>query len=394
MKELNCDFHIVGSALTGLLTAYSLQKQGYEIIISEKKLFNLRAVLKDSRTTAVAEGSKVYLDQIGLWKKLKPFAEPIKLIEVIDQTAKSKIKFNNFIKNTNLGYIIKNSILINILLNDLKQKKNVKFLFQTEIKRISYNKSKIVSHSKGFKVSSNLLIASDGKQSSVRKIMKTKRFVKKYNEKAIVINFCHKKPHNNVAYEFFYKSGPLAILPMQKEKNSFQSALIWSNKAKIIDFFNSSKINQEYIIEILNEKLSSNIGKVKKINSKQTFPLSAHINERFYEERLVYVGDAAHSIHPIAGQGWNLGIRDIRSLSNLIKKNADMKKNLDAKKLCKSYNDECYFDAYRLYQITDKLDWAFKKNQTHFRFLRSIGFSIINKNPSIKKRIVNFAMGI
>mgnify|MGYP003344917210 CR=1 FL=1 len=124
-------------------------------------------------------------------------------------------------------------------------------------------------------------------------------FKKHYSEKALVINFYHERPHNNTAYEFFYKTGPLAVLPMQKNNNNFQSALIWSNRPKTVDLIASTTLQKKYIEETINEKIQQYLGKVTYINSVQTFPLSAHINEKFYHDRTVYVGDAAHSIHPI-----------------------------------------------------------------------------------------------
>ena len=130
------------------------------------------------------------------------------------------------------------------------------------------------------------------------------------------------------------------------------------------------------------------------INSLQTFPLSAHINEKFYHDRTVYVGDAAHSIHPIAGQGWNLALRDIKSLTNILKKSKDKETEIGTAKFCKNYNDLCFYDAYRLFEITDKFDWIFKKDQSHFILLKKLGFNLINQNKTLKDKIVQFAMGV
>ena len=396
MKEFKCELHIVGGALTGLLTAYCASQLNYNIIISEKKkiISNPKKAISDKRTTAIAEGSKIFLESQGLWQHIRVFAEPIQNIKVIDKTAKSKLFFSNPKEHSNLGYIIKNSKLIEVLIRLLKKKKNISIIEGTNISSISSNSSKILSFSKNEKISSDIIIAADGKNSAVRKILGTNVFKKHYNEKALVMNFYHEKPHKNIAYELFFKTGPLAILPMQKNNNNFQSALIWSNSPQSVDTIASKDLHKKYVKEILNEKIQQYLGRVTYINSAQTFPLSAHINEKFYHDRTVYIGDAAHSIHPIAGQGWNLGLRDIMSLTNILKKSKDKENEIGTTKFCKTYNDQCFYDAYRLFEITDKLDWIFKKDQHYLKLVKKLGFNIINKNKTLKNKIVNFAMGI
>jgi len=396
MKELECELHIVGGALTGLLTAYCASQLNYNIVISERKkiLSSPQKAISDKRTTAIAEGSKIFLESQGLWQHIRGFAEPIHNIKVIDKTAKSKLFFNNPKKNSNLGYIVKNSKFIEVLIKLLKKKKNIFIIEGANISSINSNSSKILTFAKKTKISSDMIIAADGKNSGVRKILGTNVFKKHYNEKALVINFFHEKSHNNVAYEFFFKTGPLAILPMQKYKNNFQSALIWSNSTQAVDLIASTGFKKKYITEIINEKIQQYLGRVTYMGSVQTFPLSAHINEKFYHHRVVYIGDAAHSIHPIAGQGWNLGLRDIRSLTNILKKSKNKETKIGTKQFCKTYNDLCFYDAYRLFEITDKLDWIFKNDQPHLKFTKKLGFNIINKNKTLKNQIVNFAMGI
>ena len=148
--------------------------------------------------------------------------------------------------------------------------------------------------------------------------------------------------------------------------------------------------DNKFIANIIEEKVGEIIGKVKRINSKQSFPLSAHINEKFFNKRLIYIGDSAHSIHPIAGQGWNLGIKDVKHVMNLCKTS---ELDIGDENFCKNYNNLSYKDSFQLLQITDKLNAHFINNNFSNKMLSNIGFQIIENNISIKDRITKFAMG-
>ena len=126
----------------------------------------------------------------------------------------------------------------------------------------------------------------------------------------------------------------------------------------------------------------------------QSFDLSAHINTQFYDKRLVYVGDSAHSLHPIAGQGWNLGVRDVKNLLRVISKAKKNGLDLGIEFVCKNYHNLSHHDAYSLYQVTDKLNSIFLHESTTINFIRKSGFSLINKTKKIKKQITNYAMGV
>ena len=392
MKEIQTKINIIGGGLIGAAAAYSLSKLGNSVVILEKNAkFDQKKIL-DKRTTAISEGTKKYLEKINIWSEIRNYAEPIKKIQIIDRNQSNKIYFDNQRRSSNLGYIIRNEFMLKSFYKKLQKQKNVKILNNVSIDDIFYKGNRIITKQKDFSVNSNLLLASDGKNSFIRKIFKTPIYIKDYKKKAIVINFYHSKNHHNTAYEFFFKNGPLAILPMQNNKNEFQSSIVWTNTS---DFINSiTSLDDNKIIDILNLKIKGSIGKINKIITKQTFPLRAHINSKFYEKRTVYIGDSAHSFHPIAGQGWNLGMQDLESLYNLVKKYNSLGLELGDDVFCKEFQKNNFFKAYRLYQITDKVDSIFKLDNSIFNHARFLTINLIERSKKLKNKISDFAMGV
>jgi len=390
MKEFNTDVLIVGSGLVGLIAAHCLVRLNYKVAIVDKKNFtNSKSTYKDTRTVAVSEGSKFFLENLSLWSFLENYAEPIKTIKVYDRSSRNKIHFKNQIKNKKLGYVIENNKFSKILRNQLQKFKNINMLYGFDLIDIKLNDNNTKAFSDKVIINSKIIIAADGKNSRIKKIVGNKIFKKKYDESALVLNFVHEKRLNNTAYEIFYKTGPLAILPMKSSKKLFRSSIIWSNN----DNFLKKLISLESIFVrcFLEEKIGNIVGKITKINSSQIFPLSAHINDSFFNKRLIYIGDAAHSIHPIAGQGWNLGVNDVKNLFELSK---DNKIEIGSDLFCQMYDNKSYHKAFQLFQVTDRLNSHFIKPGSVYRFFSNKGFDFIEKNQSLKNEITKYAMGV
>ncbi len=392
MKEIKSNINIIGGGLIGAVTAYSLSKLGNKVVLLEQKPKFDHRKISDKRTTAISEGTKKFLEEINIWNEIGKHAEPIKKIQIIDRNQSNKIHFDNKRRDSNLGYIVKNEFILDTIYRKLQKQKNVKILNNVSIKDISYEGNRVILRQNNYLVDANILLASDGKNSPIRKIFKTPTYSKDYKKKAIVVNFYHSKNHQNTAYEFFFKNGPLAILPMNKHKNKFQSSIVWTNTNKFIDSLLSLK--DDKIISILNQKIQGSIGDIEEIITKQTFPLKAHLNSKFFEKRVIYLGDSAHSFHPIAGQGWNLGMQDVESLYNLVKKYNSLGLELGDEIFCKEFHNKNFFKAYRLYQITDKVDTIFKVDNIIFNYVRFSGINLIEKSKKLKNQISDFAMGV
>jgi len=393
MKEIYSNINIIGGGLIGLVSACSLSSLGYKVTILEKNPhYKLNQKNKDFRTTAISEGTKKFLDTIKLWKSIKMFAEPIKKINIVDRKKSNQLQFDNNRRSSNLGYIVENKILIDIFYKHLENNKNVKVFNNAEILNINNLNDAVLTKTQKFNHISDLNIAADGKKGFVKKFLKTPFFYKEYKKKALVIICKHSKNHFGTAFELFYKNGPLAILPMKKKGLNYLSSIVWTNETKYIDdLINLDNIR---LMSILNEATQLSVGNINTIINKQTFSLSAHLNNSFYEKRTIYVGDSAHSFHPIAGQGWNLGMNDVKNLYYLSKKYLSLGIEVGDKHFCKQFHNENFYNAYRLFQITDKLDTIFQIQNPFFSLGRSVGLDYIQKNTKIKNKISDFAMGV
>ena len=166
---------------------------------------------------------------------------------------------------------------------------------------------------------------------------------------------------------------------------------MWSNEKQYLN--NITKLEDDYFKSLLNEHLSEYIGEVKNIYQKRIFNLSAHINSKFFSNNIVYIGDSAHSIHPIAGQGWNLAVRDIENLFNSLQEGLNLGLDIGDDFICKNYNNLSFKNSFLMYQITDKLNSIFLLDRPIINNIRKIGFSIINNNKRLNNIISSFAMG-
>ncbi len=393
MKEIKTDIVIVGGGLTGLLTACALSSLELRILLIDAGDVFSDLNKKDFRTTAIAEGSKLFFEDLGIWKNFYKHCEKIKTIKVFDRNLSRKINFTNPKDIGNLGYVIKNTKIKNELIKLLILKKNLKILQNTPLEKIETNQDNISVFSGNNKIVAKLLISADGKNSFIRKIIGTPTFKKKYSHSAFVTNFSHYKNHNNIAYEIFLKSGPLALLPMKSLNSStYNTSLIWSNPSNFSK--NLLKTNPTLRKKILEEKTYNYTGEIINFFDTKVFDLSAHINTKFYDKRLIYVGDSAHSLHPIAGQGWNLGVRDVKNLLKTISNAKKSGLDLGIEFVCKNYHNLSHHQAYSLYQITDKLNSIFLDESITMNFIRKSGFFFINKTTKIKNEITKYAMGV
>ena len=396
------DVVICGGALAGMTLALALKQKGFNIILVDPRSVE-ELINKDRRTTAIAEGPKKFYEELGVWRKVKKYAEPIKIINIKDGNSFLDLNFDfqdlKDKKNiNNLGYVIENSYLIENINVSINERKKIGSIKRLKASVVSINNKGvlaevILSNKKVLKT--NLVVAADGKNSVIRNMIGIEAKKTFYDQEAFVCNILHTKKHNNIALEKFLPGGPLAILPMKNLNNQYRSSVIWSDKKLVTrSRVYNSKDNLLIVSKEIERHCIDWIGKIKLLGKPISFPLDLTLPKHITGNRFVLMGDAAHSIHPIAGQGFNLSIRDIKFFVKECTARTELGLDIGSLKFLRSFEKKRIFDINSLVNATHFLNQLFRYKNSNVKFIRRTGLSAVQKSTIIKRFFMKYAMGI
>lgn len=380
---------ILGSGLIGLSTALLLEKYGLGSVIVDKSSMNLLKNTADKRTTAISQGSARIYKKIGIWKDLVKYSQPIYKIKVTEGTESTGLTFNHEMTEEGvMGYIVENKYIKKFLLDKVLKSKIIKIYCNNLVKSIKNLKNETLElkTQKGT-TKCDLLIGADGRKSNTRKIGSFKHFYKNYNQNAYVFNIIHEAPHNGMALERFFPTGPLAILPMKTKKGN-QSSVVFTVDDEI-KFKNKKSFN-----EFFKKRYKDFFGKIIKFSKVTIFPLNVYSCLRYFKNNIVLVGDACQALHPIAGQGFNLGLRDCMYLSESLIKAKNLGQKVNSNLILKEYSRKRFYDKSLLVGSTHNLNKFFGFRGGIMSSIRSLGLKLFNRSDFLKKRSMLFAMGI
>ena len=378
------DIIIAGGGLSGSLCALTCASVGAKCVILEKGLFTDISVT-DTRTTAINSGAIPLLTDLNIWSDLVVDAGVIRRIEVIN--GRGVCTFDDALNDLSpFGYIVDNYNFRRILLNAINNNSLITVIENAEIKSIRSDSVSITAIYQS-DVRGQLLIAADGRNSRVRELAGIKTQVHNYSESAMVGQVRHDLPHNDTAFEVFLPRGPLALLPMQDPN---MSAFVWSDKTENVIAF--SKVSSELYEVAINQQFGDYLGRLQLIDMPKTWPLTRVLAENYVNGRVVLMGDAAHAIHPIAGQGLNLTFRDLVALRGEI--GGRLSTGLTLFGALNSYSRLRSIDVRLMAHATHLLNALFLNNNPLLKVLRSSGLNILQKMPLLKQPLVKHATGV
>ena len=381
---------IVGSGLVGMTLALLLSNLEFKVTILDKNSKKKLLQVKDSRTSAISQGSSRILEEISIWSKINKKVQPINDIKVSEGTNKNNLTFMSESLNEGpLGYIVDNTFLKKTFFKEVLKSKFVKFIGEVKIKDIKKksNYATIISNKGNFKAP--LIVGADGRYSRMRFLADIKSFFFDYNQIAFVFNIAHKLSHQSTALERFFPSGPLALLPMQNN-NKKCSSVVWTVdsaiKEKLLD---NKKFDNEF-----EKKYANAFGQITTVSKPVKYDLNVISCYEYFKERVVLIGDACQAIHPIAGQGLNLGLRDAYDLATVISESLRLGLDIGSTCVLRDYSSKRLLDKKLLIQATHRLNQLFSNNSALIRLLRENGLKIFNKSSYLKKKSMMFAMGL
>jgi len=386
------DLIIFGGGLVGLALASALDSSGLSAIVVDPADPAPRSQSSfDGRTSAVSSSSMRMLQTIGVADLLAEQGCPIWRIAVSDGLKPGSLKFDPDDQEP-LGFMHENRNLRAALQARAEAGKNLWLLWKSRVTAVDRgDHGVVVSLEDGRKLSAPLLVAADGRNSATREAAGIRVARWKYDHQAIVSVLRHERPHDHVAYEIFYPTGPFALLPMNDDARGHRSAIVWSvPNADAAGWL--SLTDPDFAAEA-EAAMGGFLGHVELLAPRSSFPLGFHHAAQITAPRLALVGDAAHAIHPIAGQGLNLGFRDVAALAEVLVEGARLGLDLGDKQLLDRYQRWRSLDSLSVAFATDSLTRIYGIPGAAASAIRRLGMGVVGRISPLRNRLMSEARG-
>ena len=397
IMKSDSDILIAGGGLNGPALALALAQGGLSVTVVDSRPAPQRAEAGfDGRAYALAIASRRLLTMIGIWPKVGDLAQPINRIKASDGLAGQGPApfFLTFdaaeIEEGPMGFLLEDRHLYAAFLAAMRDNPRITLLSGETVTGQEVTPNGVtVTLASGARLTARLLIGCDGRGSGTATRAGIRRVGWGYGQTALVTAIRHEKDHDGTAHQFFMPEGPLAILPL---KGGHHSSIVWSETEE-----NAARIQalpDDQYLQALRPRFGDFLGDIALAGDRFTYPLSLSLAERFIAPRVALVGDAAHGVHPIAGQGLNLGLRDVGALAQVVIEAARRGEDIGSPVTLDAYQRWRRFDSTALALGMDTVNRLFSNDNPILRAGRDLGLGVVNALPGLRRRFIRQAAGL
>lgn len=392
------DVLVAGGGYVGLAAAISLKQARPSLAIAVVDAAPAGVWQKDGRASAIAAAACRMLDQLGVWAKIAPEAQAITEMIVTDSRTADPARpvFLTFDGEVAPGepfaHMVANRDL-NGALRGSAEKLGIDIIEGVAVSAFDPGGAGVTVHlADGATLTARLLVAADGVNSKLRDMAGIKAVKWDYGQSGIVCTVAHERPHNGRAEEHFLPAGSFATLPLKPSKDGNRSSIVWVERTedaqKLVD---GDDLVFEHELEL---RFGLKLGEIRVADKPRAWPLGLMLARAFVAPRIALVGDAAHGVHPIAGQGLNLGFKDVAALAEVVVEADRLGQDIGALDVLERYQQWRRFDTVRMGVTTDVLNRLFSNDIGPLRAVRDIGLGLVERMPRLKDFFIRQASGL
>ena len=394
--EHDCDIAIVGGGFNGPALALAAAQVGLRVIVLDATSHKLRKNAKfDGRAYALALASKRLLAAVGVWENVTQDAEPMLNIRVSDGHAGVGASpfFMDFdhaeLEEGPMGYMVEDRHLRYALQAAMQTSPLIEYRLATRVTGQSTGPEGVtLSLANNQKITTRLLVGADGRQSGTAARAGITYTGWQYGQTALVCAVEHDRPHGGVAHQFFMPAGPMAVLPLSARR----STVVWSEKTDNAAVIKT--LDDAAFLDVLRPRFGDFLGDIALTGGRFSYPLGMMIAKSYIAPNVALIGDAAHGVHPIAGQGLNAGLRDVAALIQVLSEAKQRGEDFASQPVLARYQLWRRFDATALAVTTDGFNRLFSNDNPILRLGRDLGMGMINAMPKVRRGILREAAGL
>ena len=384
------DILVVGGGIVGLTFAITAARHGFDVCMVDRE--DPAAMLDtpfDGRASAIAHASFQLLSACGAWAEMSSQAQPIEDIRVSDGDSRLFLHFDHRdLGDVPFGYMVENRAIRRALFTTAESCSGLALRTATTVENLERGVGAAVARlGDGTEVRATLAVAADGRFSPTREAAGIGVAGWRYPQCGIVCTVAHERDHRGVAHERFLPPGPFAILPLPDRRAS----LVWTEHSDLAPAIMA--LDDDAFATEMRQRFGDFLGATEIVGPRWSYPLALHHAERYVDNRLALIGDAAHGLHPIAGQGLNLGFRDVAALVEVVLDASRLGLDIGNSDVLERYQRWRRFDNVLLLSVTDGLNRMFSNDIDSVRLIRDLGLAAVDRLPALKRLFMEHARG-